>query len=245
MFASAADAAMLRLVSGNCLVIAHRGAWGPRTPNKPAENTLGAFEAAISLGVDMIELDVRRTRDGQLVVFHDARVKTVPTSSLRYDELKTKHTGSRPPLLAEVLDLTKDRIALNLEIKEAGFVDDTLALLRPFGLERCLVSSFLDDVVSEAKALAPELRTGLLVGTGFRKALTTRLPGANADCLVLHRRLADAAALAKAAAAGVPCVIWTVNTSRALDRYLAHAAVEGVITDRPALALERRANLGA
>ncbi|MGN6872595.1 MAG: glycerophosphodiester phosphodiesterase [Solirubrobacteraceae bacterium] len=228
-------------MSGNCLVIAHRGAWGAATPNAPAENTLEAFEAAIALGVDMIEFDVRRTRDGQLVVFHDARVKTVPTSSLPYDALRTKHAKSKPPLLVDVLKLTKDRIALNLEVKETGYVEDTIALLRPFGLERCLVSSFLDDVVREAKTFAPEIRTGLLVGTGFRRALTIRLPAANADCLVLHRRLADAAALARAAAAGVPCVIWTVNTSRALDRYLGHAAVEGVITDRPALALERRA----
>jgi len=229
-------------MSGNCLVIAHRGAWGTAVPNTPAENTLEAFEAAIALGADMIELDVRRTRDGQLVVFHDARVKAVPTGSLRYDELTTKHKA-RPPLLQDVLKLTKDRISLNLEIKETGYIEETIALLRPFGLERCLVSSFLDEVVREAKALAPELRTGLLVGAGFRKALSTRLPATGADRLVLHRRLADATALAKAAAAGVPCVIWTVNGPRALDRYLGHAAVEGVITDRPALALRRRAAL--
>jgi glycerophosphoryl diester phosphodiesterase len=230
-------------VSDHCLIIAHRGVWGPGTPNEPAENTLEAFEAAIALGVDMIELDVRRTRDGQLVVFHDARVKTIPTSSLSYEELKTRRTKGHPPLLAEVLDLTKDRIALNLEIKETGYVEKTIAMLGPFGLEHCLVSSFLDDVVRDAKTFAPKLRTGLLVGAGFRKALSIRLPAANADCLVLHRRLADAAALAKAAAAGVPCVIWTVNGPRALDRYLGDAAVEGVITDRPARALERRAQV--
>jgi glycerophosphoryl diester phosphodiesterase len=241
MFASAADTAMLDQMSDRCLVIAHRGAWGTAVPNTPAENTLEAFDAAIALGADMIELDVRRTRDGQLVVFHDARVKTVPTSSLPYEALTTKHTKARPPLLHDVLKLTKDRIALNLEIKETGYIEDTIALLRPFGLERFLVSSFLDDVVREAKTLAPELRTGLLVGAGFRKALSTRLPATGADRLVLHRRLADATALARAAAAGVPCVIWTVNAPRALDRYLGHAAVEGVITDRPALALQRRA----
>jgi glycerophosphoryl diester phosphodiesterase len=233
---------MLSPMSSSCLVIAHRGAWGTAVPNTPAENTLEAFDAAIALGADMIEFDVRRTRDGQLVVFHDARVKTVPTGSLPYDALTTKHKG-RPPLLRDVLELTKDRIALNLEIKETGYIEETIALLRPFGLERCLVSSFLDDVVREAKTLAPELRTGLLVGAGFRKALSTRLPATGADRLVLHRRLADAAALAKAAAAGIPCVIWTVNAPRALDRYLGHPAVEGVITDRPALALQRRAAL--
>ncbi|MGZ6693817.1 MAG: glycerophosphodiester phosphodiesterase family protein [Solirubrobacteraceae bacterium] len=94
-------------MSGSCMVIAHRGAWGPAAPSAPAENTLEAFEAAIALGADMIELDVRRTRDGQLVVFHDARVKTVPTGLLRYEALRSKGTTSRPPRLAEVLALTK------------------------------------------------------------------------------------------------------------------------------------------
>lgn len=226
------------------LVIAHRGAWSRAASSGPAENTLEAFEAAIALGADMIELDVRRTRDGHLVVFHDARVKAVPTASLPYEALTVKGTRSRPPLLSDVLSLTKDRIALNLEIKEPGYVRETIALLRPFGLDRCLVSSFLGGVVHEAKVLAPDVRTGLLVGTGFRKALAMRLPAARADCLVLHRRLATVTALSQAGAAGVSCVIWTVNASRTLDRYLGHAAVEGVITDRPALALERRARLG-
>jgi glycerophosphoryl diester phosphodiesterase len=223
------------------MVIAHRGAWGPAAPGAPAGNTLEAFEAAIALGADMIELDVRRTRDGHLVVFHDARVKTVPTSSLRYEALKIKGTRSRPPLLGEVLSMTKGRIALNLEVKEPGYVVDTIALLRRHDFERCVLTSFLDDVVLEAKTLAPELKAGLIIATGLRRALTTRVPATKADTLGLHRRLADAAALAKATAAGVPCVVWTVNAPRALDRYLGHPAVEGVITDRPALALERRA----
>ena len=225
------------------LVIAHRGAWGPAAPNAPVENTLEAFEAAVTLGVDMIELDVRRTRDGHLVVFHDARVKTVPTSSLPYDALKVKGTASRPPLLADVVARIKGKIALNVELKEPGYVDETIAFLRPFGLDRCLLSSFFDEVLRESRALAPELRTGLLVAAGFRKALTVRLQASRADCLGLHRRLATAAALDSAATAGIPCVIWTVNAPQAMDRYLGHVAVEGVVTDRPALALERRALL--
>jgi len=228
-------------MSAPCLVIAHRGAWGAAAPGNPAENTLEAFEAAIELGADMIEFDVRRTSDGQLIVFHDARVNRMPTGSLPYETLRVKGTQSRPPLLTDVLALTKDRIALNLEFKEAGYVEEAIALLHAFGLERCLVSSFLDEVVREAKALAPQLRTGLLVRAGVRRALTIRLPAAHADCLCLHRRLADAAALSSAAAAGVPCVIWTVNAPRAMNRYLRHPTVEGVITDRPTLALARRA----
>jgi glycerophosphoryl diester phosphodiesterase len=225
------------------MVIAHRGAWGRAAPGAPAENTLEAFEAAIALGADMIELDVRRTRDGQLIVFHDARVKTVPTGSMRYEALRIKGTRSRPPLLDEVLALTKGRIALNLEVKETGYVEETIGLLRRHDFDRCVLTSFLDDVVLEAKTLAPERKAGLLIATGLRRALTTRLPATKADTLGLHRRLADGPALAKAAAAGVRCVVWTVNAPRALDRYLGHPAVEGVITDRPALALARRAQL--
>lgn len=225
------------------LVIAHRGAWGPVARGAPAENTLEAFEAAIQLGADMVELDVRRTRDGRLIVFHDARVRRIPTSSLPYEALTVKRTRSRPPLLADVLAVTNGRIALNLEVKEPGYVAETIALLRRFDFERCLLSSFLDEVVLEAKTLAPELRTGLLIATGLRRALAARLPACKADCLCLHHRLADASALSKAAGAGAPCVIWTVNGTRALDRYLGHSAVEGVITDRPALAIERRALL--
>lgn len=230
-------------MTASCLVIAHRGAWGRAAPVAAAENSLEAFEAAIHLGADMIEFDVRRTRDGHLVVFHDARVKTVPTSELRYEALKAKGTKARPPLLSDVLALTKDRIALNVELKEPGYVAETITLLRPFGLDRCLISSFFESALLEAKELAPELRTGLLIAAGFRKALAVRLQASRADCLGLHRRLATTTALASAAAAGVPCVIWTVNTPHAMDRYIGHAAVEGVITDRPALALERRTRL--
>ena len=231
-------------MSTPCLVIAHRGAWGKSASDGLVENTLEAFEAAITLGADMIELDVRRTGDGRLIVFHDARVRATPTSSLPYEAVSVKGTGTRPPLLEDVLELTKDRIELNLEVKEPGYVAETIDLLRPFGLDRCLVSSFLDDVVLEAKMLAPELRTGLLVAAGVRRALAGRLPASKADCLCLHRRLADDGALTAAAASGVPCIVWTVNSPAALDRYLGHPAVEGVITDRPGLALARRVRLG-
>src|ERR1700733_11373127 len=78
-------AARRGIVRRMTLVIAHRGAWGPAAPDAPAENTLEAFEAAIALGADMIELDVRQTLDGHLIVYHDARVKAVPTSSLPYE----------------------------------------------------------------------------------------------------------------------------------------------------------------
>ena len=176
-------------------------------------------------------------------VYHDAHVTGVPTGALRRDELTAKGTTSRPPLLEDVLDRVKARIAVDLELKEPGYVEDVIGLLKAFGLDSCLLTSFLDDVVLEASALAPGLQTGLLVGIGSPRAPIRRLRRSRADYLGLDLRLADTTMLTRASAAGVPFVIWTVNNTPGFDRYLAHGAVKGVITDRPVLALERRSRL--
>ena len=85
------------------LIVAHRGASGLVEHG----NTLEAFEKAIEVGAPMMELDVRRTRDGQLVVHHDSDVDEVPLHALSYPELidRTRGHGYRAPLLQEVVDL--------------------------------------------------------------------------------------------------------------------------------------------
>jgi glycerophosphoryl diester phosphodiesterase len=217
------------------LVIAHRGAWGAA-----GQNTLAAFEAAIALGADAIEFDVRRTRDGRLVIHHDPRAGGVATSRLDYADLRRRVAGSGPPLLDEVLELTRGRIALDVELKEPGYVADVLSRLRRFGVESCLVTSFLDDVVLEAKRHAPELETGLLVAFGSRASIVRRVRASYADYVGLARRLANAPTLVRMAAEGIPCLVWTVNDVAGLDRLLAAPGVAAVITDRPGIALERR-----
>jgi glycerophosphoryl diester phosphodiesterase len=184
------------------LVIAHRGAWGAGL----AENTLAAFERAIELGCDMVELDVRRDADGVLVVAHDP-----------------PEAAGEPPRLAEALELCRGRIMVDVELKETGCVHEALALLDP---NECLLSSFHEEVVRQARELAPRLRTGLIVD---------RAPSgdAGADYLVLERNLRPRA----------PCLMWTVNDHAELERFLCDPAVLGVITDVPELALELRSGL--
>jgi glycerophosphoryl diester phosphodiesterase len=222
------------------LVIAHRGAWG-----KAGQNTLAAFEAAIDLGADVIEFDVRRTRDGRLVVHHDARAAGIATSRLDYEELSARVGGSRPPLLEEVLELARGRIAVDVELKEAGYVSQALEALGAFGFESCVLTSFLDGVVREAKLTAPELAAGLLVAFGPRGSIMRRVRASRADFVGLARRAATAPTLTHAAGEEMPCLVWTINDVHELDRYLRHPAVRGVITDRPGIALERRAGAAA
>lgn len=219
-------------------VVAHRGGWG-----EAAENTLDAFASAIAVGADMIECDVRRTGDGRLVVCHDPSYGGLPLAGVRHPALAG--SGAAPPTLDDVLALARDRIAVNVELKERGCVGEVVRRLERFGPHRCLLTSFHDDVVRAAKAIAPRLPTGLLVGTPWSVSQfvpSGRARRARADVLVVHDRLADAGVLRRAA---MPCLVWTVNDPRRIERWFADPHVAGVITDVPQIALRRRSQVSA
>lgn len=120
-------------------IIVHRGAW-----HLEPENTLEAYAAAMDLGADGIEIDIRRTVDGVLYLFHDDSLErltngTGKVGNLTYYELLRitpkdiygHATGdTRPPTLAAVLTLARDRAALlHLDIKEPGLQADITRML--------------------------------------------------------------------------------------------------------------------
>jgi glycerophosphoryl diester phosphodiesterase len=194
---------------GVALIVAHRGA-----SSLAPENTLEAFEAAIAVGADMVEFDVRSTADGVLVAFHD------PLPPVRYDELHP-----RPPRLEEVVELCATRIALDVELKEAGVEADVLEIVRGTSF---IVTSFLPEVVADVKRLRPEVRVGLLLDRN-----TTSWAAGPADFLAPHYTHLDR---------DLPgdLVVWTVNDEASLRRCLADPRVAAVITDDPVLALSLR-----
>jgi glycerophosphoryl diester phosphodiesterase len=224
------------------LVVAHRGASAGAV-----DNSLDAFEQAIAIGADLIEFDVRRTRDDQLIAFHDGAVGGRPVAALTRAEIG-ETVGHIPPLLDEVLELTRGRIGLDVELKEDGYVERVLATLD--GVDGVVVTSFLDDVVAEVKRIAPAVRAGLLVGVGrTRQVVRTRLSelspvprarACGADLVAMHHALASLGALRRTADAGLPVFVWTVNDEALLRRFLADPRIEAVITDVPARALHLR-----
>ena len=227
------------------LVVAHRGASA-----EAAENSIQAFEKAIQVGSDVIEFDVRRTRDDQLIAFHDATVGGHGVGDLTCEEIHLR-TGIKPPLLNDVLDLTKGRVGLDVELKEAGFTDRVLkAAGQHFEPDQLVITSFIDSVVAEAKRAAPAIKAGLLVGVGrpehlLRTRLSELFPArrsraCGADFVAMHFRLADLGAIPRADRAGFPAYIWTVNDDDRLRRYLVDPRVRAVITDVPRRALEMR-----
>jgi glycerophosphoryl diester phosphodiesterase len=227
------------------LIIAHRGASA-----HTAGNSLEAFEKAIAAGADGIEFDVRRTRDGELIVFHDARVGGVPVSMLSREEIAGRRRR-RPALLREVLELAQGRVRLDVELKEAGYVERVLALVSErFTPPEVIVTSFLDPVVAEVKRIDPEIRTGLLLGVerpsqrlrAGRAELrpVARARACGADYLAPHHALARLGTLARADAAGLPALVWTVNRAEPLRELIADPRVAGIITNVPARALALR-----
>src|SRR3990167_3696238 len=140
-------------------VIAHRGA-----SCDAHENTLSAFELAIAQGADMIELDVRLSRDQEVMVFHDRSLKRTAgderlLQQLSLRELKhldaggwfdPRFAGEEIPTLAEVLQICQGKIMLNIEIKkdavfrsEALIEKKILALLEQYNMShQVMISSF-------------------------------------------------------------------------------------------------------
>src|SRR5437588_9396240 len=99
---------------GRCVPsVAHRGTW-----SAAPQNSLAALEGAIALGCDMVELDVRRTRDGRLVAVHDPRIQGTRVGTLDHAQLKSRLGPRQAPELVEVLERATGRIKLDIELKE-------------------------------------------------------------------------------------------------------------------------------
>ncbi len=136
------------------LVAAHRGLAGLSTGawQKHPENSLAAIAHSIELGVDIVEVDVRKTKDGQLVLMHDAKVDrttdgTGAVADLTLAEIKQLHlrlgvggtnapvTNQRIPTLEEVMLLVKDKCMVNLD-KAWIIVPECCAVLKKTGTTR-------------------------------------------------------------------------------------------------------------
>jgi glycerophosphoryl diester phosphodiesterase len=217
-------------------VIAHRGAWGAGVP----ENSFAAFERAIDLGADMIEFDVRRTRDRELIVFHDAELAGAPVASLTRSEIESL-AGVLPPLLDEVLELARGRIALDVELKEDGYVAKLADLLAGFAASGgdLIVTSFLDLVLAQLAELTPQLRRGLVLANSTEHA-PERAKACGATIVLPKMRLVSGASVAEISDAALTVIVWDFMANQHAT-LLSDPRISGVITDDVPGALAARA----
>jgi glycerophosphoryl diester phosphodiesterase len=152
------------------LVVAHRGA-----SLEHPENTIEAFEAAIDLGADAVEFDVRMTADGHAVVMHDPDVSRTTDGTGLVSEMTLEEMRKLGvPTLEEALRCLSGRAAADIEVKnlpgEPGFTPDreaavetTLEALDAIGFTgQVIVSSFNPASIAHSRALRPDVPTGLL-----------------------------------------------------------------------------------
>lgn len=215
-------------------VIAHRGASAVRP-----ENTLAAFEEAIRIGVDAIELDVHRSRDGRLVVLHDDLIQLGGewryVGELGYDELQRLDLGGgqRVPALDQVLDRMRPRCALVLEIKAFGLAEPLGALLRRHGLGPDLhVTSFLHEEVAEIGRLCPELARSITMAA-MPIRFEPLLEDAGTSEVSLFRGYLNRDIASRLRERGVRIRAYPVNLPREAER-MAEWGVDAIYTDDPA-----------
>lgn len=178
----------------------------------------------------MIELDVRRTRDRELIVFHDAELAGAPVASLTRSEIEAL-VGVRPPLLAEALELARGRIALDVELKEDGYVDELADLLSGFSARRgeLIVTSFVDLVLAQLTELTPQLSRGLVLSVSTERA-AERARACSASIVLPKMQLVDEASLAELSNAGLTVIVWDFAAAEHAA-LLSDTRISGVITD--------------
>ncbi len=221
----------------NKLIIAHRGVTSPAR-----ENTLEAFQKAIDLCADMIEFDVRRTRDHRYVIHHDPSISGKPLSDMNLQEVRARarSMGFHVPGLEEVLELARGRIGLDIEIKEEGYEQEIVRLVS--GMirdEDFIVSSFHAGSIERVRQCRAGVQTGFIFNDAG--ALTEEILRGETDWLLPVYGLAADGFLERMRKAGKKIAVWTVNEEKQMKRLLDDDRIDGIITDRADAALAVRA----
>jgi glycerophosphoryl diester phosphodiesterase len=228
-------------------ITSHRGF----SQNVP-ENTLPAIEKAIEEQADYIEIDVRVTRDGELVLLHDSNLKRTTGLDkyiweLDYSQVALLDAGSwvdesyretRIPTLEEVLELCKGKAILNVELKymneEEGLEEKAVELIKKHDMEwQCVISSSSLTCLERVKELDPDLQTGYILYQ-LHNGLSTN---ETIDFFSMKSSLVTKSVVQKIHQDGKKLYVWTVNSKNELER-LKRLGVDNIITDNPAYARE-------
>jgi len=219
------------------LIIGHRGAAG-----LAPENTMKAMKAGYEADADMLEVDVRMTKDGRIVAMHDARLARThhhreAVSGLTYDQFQTLTKDSPVPLLETILDKYFGRILLNIEVKSRDCGEAVLELLKVHYIKKTsdwdnvIISSFKGTELGSIRKLAPHANLTLLhnenpfLFIAYQRKLKLTAVG-------FHRLYLNPLALAIAKRAGLFIYVYTVDRLGALQ-LLEEQGIDGIVTNYP------------
>jgi glycerophosphoryl diester phosphodiesterase len=216
------------------LVMGHRG-----SPKAAPENTLKSFEIAMQAGVDMVEVDVRKSADGHMVCIHDPDVSSTTNGvgmieELTLEEIKSLDAGEgqKVPLLTEVFDLVQGNVGINIDLKSSGIEKHVVDLVTERGMkDSVIISSFFLLTIEIVKELDKDVKTGALFQVGMDDlVLHTLHVGADA----IHPALVDVTKelVEQAHREGLRVNVWVVDDAADMLQIL-EWGVNGIITDFP------------
>lgn len=232
-------------------VIAHRGG-----SHLAPENTAPAFDHAMKLGVDMIEIDVEQTKDGKVVVIHDTRVDrttngTGAVDSLTFDYIRSldagshfsdKFKGTKISTLDEVMRQINGQTGLLIEIKQGSerypgieqkVVDD---IRKHNAYKWVVVQSFNKKAIDRVKKADNKIKTYyLLAGKSFRKYYNKLINGEvkpDFEGLAVGWKSWSKNSIDSVKQLGLETYAWTVNDTTVMEK-LVNWKISGIITDDP------------
>lgn len=204
------------------LLLAHRGAHSASI----SENSLTAFDLALSQGCDGFECDVRLTACGRGLVCHDAKVGGITVSHATRAQLR------HLPRIEEVVCRYGKRSFLDIELKVAGLETKLLDVLREHPPERdYVISSFLPDVVLELKARSGIVPVGIICGKPSQLMAWRKLP---VEYVIVHQSLVTRRLVQLIQGVGRKIFVWTVNDTKSMLRLIGWG-VDAIISDKPGI----------
>ncbi len=216
-------------------LIGHRGSKG-----EYPENTFLGIEKAILNSMEGVEIDVRLTKDKQLVVIHDETVDRTSkskglVSEMTLDELKKLDfgKGEKIPTLQEVMSITREAgIELAIELKEPSCEKKVAMLIKKNNsYKRCIVKSFNHKYLLKIKEIDPEIRTACLL-VGLPVDAPRMIKDAKADAISLHCDYVDKELVKSCHNEGFMVIVWNIDEKEKLKRYRA-MGVDYVGTNYP------------
>ncbi len=216
------------------IIIGHRGAAG-----LAPENTLKSFRTALSAKVPVIEFDIRKTKDGKMVVIHDNKIDRTSNgrgkvSNLQCHKLKQFDfgEGEKIPTLEEVLKLLKDKTKINIEIKAKNLEIDLLKLINEYQLEKeVIISSFSHSYLKKIRQLNKKIKLGLasywLKQRQIKIAKKLKISWLIVDCQRLNEKN-----IALAHQNNLKVYGWTINDQEVFKK-MKKIGVDGIFTDYP------------
>jgi glycerophosphoryl diester phosphodiesterase len=223
-----------KIASGGWLKTAHRGA-----PQVAPGNTLRAIQAAAELGVDLVEVDVHRTKDGQLTLWHDEAISangsTLDITTSTFGEL-AEHVEA--DLQEQLVDLSgamraaSGKAGLLVDLKAPGLAEQIVREARAQSFTPLVVCGDYWDDLREVKRLAPEFGTSLTLGLEWNEKGGPKLEAVDTDAVTVAWPHVDASFVARCHARGLAVLVWTMDDTALMKRMLELGA-NGLTSNRP------------